>query len=169
MQPFATFLFVRLLQWSAFLYQDSSIGFQWFCILLPSTSSREQGQRTFRHIIRLLKSEGPVKFLIISLTMPVVNPDPSRRERIRRACWKTHFFRLIKNAPASAEAATRRQADASWALRNPVCGGARNPEEWGVLECTLQRRRMRGTPQMGVFQQPVRIWSRGSGYFLFPI
>jgi hypothetical protein len=25
------------------------------------------------------------------------------------------------------------------------------------LECTLQRRKMRGTPQMGVFQQPAEV------------
>jgi hypothetical protein len=47
---------------------------------------------------------------------------------------KLIFFRLIKNVQMQ---------------------GARNPEECGVLECTLQRRRTRGTPQMGVFQQPV--------------
>jgi hypothetical protein len=40
-------------------------------------------------------------------------------------------------------------------LKNAQMQGARNPEECGVLGRTLQRRRMRGTTQMGVFQQPL--------------
>ena len=38
----------------------------------------------------------------------------------------------------------------------PPCGGPRKTEEWGVLGSTPQRRRMRETQQMGVFQQPVK-------------
>jgi hypothetical protein len=41
-------------------------------------------------------------------------------------------------------------------LKNAQMQGARDPEEWGVLGCTPQRRRMRATPQMGVFQQPAK-------------
>ena len=45
------------------------------------------------------------------------------------SCWKSHSCQ-----------AAQKCSDASWALRNPVRGGARNPEEWGVLGCTPQRR-----------------------------
>jgi len=38
----------------------------------------------------------------------------------------------------------------------PRCKAPEYPEEWGVLGCTPQRRRMRETLQMGVFQQPNR-------------
>ena len=41
-------------------------------------------------------------------------------------------------------------------LKNAQVQGPRNPEEGGVLRCTPQRRRMRETPQMGVFQRPAR-------------
>ena len=42
-------------------------------------------------------------------------------------------------------------------LKNAEMQGARYPEERGVLGCTPQRRRMRATLQMGVFQHPVKL------------
>jgi ADP-heptose:LPS heptosyltransferase len=41
-------------------------------------------------------------------------------------------------------------------LKNVQIQGPRNPEERGVLVSTSQRRGMRETPEMGVFQQPAR-------------
>jgi hypothetical protein len=41
-------------------------------------------------------------------------------------------------------------------LKNAQMHGSQNPEECGVLGGTPQRRRMRGTPQMGIFEQPDR-------------
>ena len=40
-------------------------------------------------------------------------------------------------------------------LKNAQMQGLRNPEERGVLGRTPQRRRMRETPQMGVYQRPI--------------
>ena len=42
-------------------------------------------------------------------------------------------------------------------LKNAQMQGSRNPEECGVPGGTPQRRRTRGTPQMGVFQQPAKL------------
>jgi hypothetical protein len=55
---------------------------------------------------------------------------------------KKSIFRLLKNA----------QMQGSRGLSPADQAG--NPEEGGVLGCTLQLRRMKGTQQMGVFQQP---------------
>ena len=56
--------------------------------------------------------------------------------------WKTHFFQAGQKCPD----ARRPQ------LFSPA-GQAGNPEERGVLQRTLQRRRMRGTPQMPACRQ----------------
>jgi len=47
-------------------------------------------------------------------------------------------------------------------LKNAQMQGSRNPEKGGVLGCTPQRRRVRETPQMGGFQQPVRRHENGA-------
>jgi len=102
-------------------------------------------------------------------------------EAMERSLWlflfwqfaeKVIFSRLLKKGPASAEASAGRQMQvessksrllgapeilrvASRRIRSDVLPRRRVGESArGVPGCTLQRRRMRGTPQMAVFQQP---------------